>query len=275
MKLNHLSDTNLLKIMHNLAQEERSVLAKVLWHLREIDERKLYSDMKCASLFEYCVKVLKYSEGQASRRVSACRLLGTIPSIMPRIERGEINLTQLSQASSFFEAEGMKSSEEKIKVLDDIAGKPTRETERILDDLRTQEKPKRKPVFLKQETIDLLKEVQDMKAHSHHSLDEVIVELVKLAKREWDPTVVKRKSSVTESNTRYVPAQVRAAVWERDKSQCQNCGSKRALEIDHIQAFALGGKSNVANLRLLCRNCNQRRGIVTFPNQGRMRSSLK
>jgi 5-methylcytosine-specific restriction endonuclease McrA len=169
----------------------------------------------------------------------------------------------------------LKRPDEKLKVIDEIAGKPTRETERILDDLRTQEKPKRKPIFLKQETIDLIKEVYDLKAHKFADIDEVIVEMVKLAKNEWDRGIVKRRSSVTESKTRYVPAQVRAAVWERDQGKCKNCGSKRALEFDHIKAFALGGKTSVDNLRLLCRNCNQRRGLITFPAQGKMRSSLK
>lgn len=261
--------------MNNLVQEERSVLSKVLWHLREIDNRKLYSDVRCGSLFEYCVKVLKYSEGQASRRVSACRLLKQLPEIMVKIEQGDLTLTQLAQASSFFQDENLRTPEEKLMVIEEIAGKPTRETERILDDLRTIEKTKRKPLFLKVETIDLIKEVYDLKAHKFTDLDEVIVEMVKLAKKEWDPSVVKRMSAVTESKTRYVPVQVRAAVWERDHGKCKNCGSKRALELDHIRAFALGGKTSVDNLRLLCRNCNQRRGLITFPAQGKMRSSLK
>ena len=55
-----------------------------------------------SSLFDYCVKVLKYSEGQASRRVSGCRLLQDLPALAEKIEEGALNLTQLNQANFFF-----------------------------------------------------------------------------------------------------------------------------------------------------------------------------
>ena len=86
MNLKPLSDKTLLARTLTLAREEREILLQVLWHLKEIEARKLYSDLRCAGLFEYCVKVLKYSEGQASRRISAMRLLKEIPNIAKSIE---------------------------------------------------------------------------------------------------------------------------------------------------------------------------------------------
>ena len=264
MNLKQLSDQKLLGRMKNLVQEEREILSQVLWHLREIDNRKLYSDAKCGSLFDYCVKILRYSEGQASRRVNACRLLRELPEIMPMIELGELNLTQLNQANSLFKDEEIKKPEEKKKILDEIAGKTTRGTEEILDKKRKEDKPKRVNLSLKPETVDAIKEIQNLKAHKFQDIDEAIMEIVKIAKREWDPTLVKRQTSVVESSTRYVPVQVRAAVWRRDGGRCKNCGSSRALELDHIKPFAQGGKTSMENLRLLCRNCNQRKGIKDF-----------
>ena len=264
MNLKNMSDTTLLRITKNLVQEEREILSQVLWHLREVDKRKLYSDQKCSSLFDYCVKVLKYSESQASRRVNACRLLKEVPEIMPMIESGELNLTQLNQASSLFKDEEIKQPEEKKKILDEIAGDTTRGSERILDGKRKNERPRRVNLSLKPETVDAIKEVQNLKAHKFKDIDDAIMEIVKLAKREWDPGVVKRQTKVTESSTRFVPKQVKAVVWNRDKGKCQNCGSTRALEYDHIKPFGKGGQTTVENLRLLCRNCNQRKGIVDY-----------
>lgn len=122
--------------MNTLVAQEKEILSQVLWHLREIDNRKLYCDAKCGSLFDYCVKVLKYSEGQASRRVSACRLLKELPEINEQIKNGDLNLTQLNQAKSFFNDENIKDPIKKKKILKRLAGKTTRETERILWELR-------------------------------------------------------------------------------------------------------------------------------------------
>lgn len=257
--------------MDGLVQEERAVLSLVLHHLKEIDHRKLYADLKCASLFEYCVKILKYSEGQASRRVSACRLLKDLPDILPKIEKGELNLTQLSQARSLFADENITSPEEKRHILNDIAGRSTRETETILDGKRKQPKPRLKALILKEETIELIKDVQDMKAHAFKDIDELIVEMVKLAKREWDSVTVKRKNSITESDTRFIPKQVKTAVFERDLGKCRNCGSKKWLQYDHVIPFAKGGRSTLENLQLLCSNCNQRKAKKDFESEASQR----
>jgi 5-methylcytosine-specific restriction endonuclease McrA len=69
---------------------------------------------------------------------------------------------------------------------------------------------------------------------------------------------------VSTGETRYIQKKVKAKVWARDKGVCQNCGTNFALQMDHIEPFAMGGKSVEGNLRLLCRNCNQRRGQVVF-----------
>ena len=62
------------------------------------------------------------------------------------------------------------------------------------------------------------------------------------------------------SRSRYIPAAVRREVWRRDQGCCsyvdrhsgRRCGSRYRLEIDHIVPFALGGASEVFNLRLHC-----------------------
>jgi len=64
--------------------------------------------------------------------------------------------------------------------------------------------------------------------------------------------------------SRYIPADVRHAVERRDGNRCSHvapdgrrCCETRNLEFDHIEPFALGGKSTVQNLRLLCRAHNK------------------
>jgi hypothetical protein len=63
-------------------------------------------------------------------------------------------------------------------------------------------------------------------------------------------------------------------VWRRDRSQCTNCGSLHALQVDHNVPKALGGSDTEENLRLLCRHCNQRAAIEKL-GVGKMHSYLR
>ncbi|TVQ79556.1 MAG: HNH endonuclease [Bradymonadales bacterium] len=83
--------------------------------------------------------------------------------------------------------------------------------------------------------------------------------------------VVQAKSN----RSRYIPKAVRAVVWERDAGACvfvepgsgRACGSSFGLEWDHLREFSRGGDSSEANLRLLCRQHNNRRRIWETASQ--------
>jgi hypothetical protein len=64
--------------------------------------------------------------------------------------------------------------------------------------------------------------------------------------------------------SRYIPAAVRRAAWERDGGRCTfvsitggRCRSRQFLEFDHVEPFARGGRATVDNIRLRCRAHNQ------------------
>jgi 5-methylcytosine-specific restriction endonuclease McrA len=259
MKLIHLPDNVLHIKTLNLVNEEREILSKVLWHLREIDRRKLYSEFKCSSLFDYCVKTLKYSEGQASRRVSACRLLKELPTLAEDIAKGDLNLTQLNQAKSFFADEKISDLNLKKEILDKLKGKSTRATEKILWDLKKEDVPKKTWVALNETTLDKISKVRDLRAHVHKDLDTFLVAAMEDIQTLWTPKI--KRSEKVSSQTRYLPAALKAIVWKRDNGRCRNCGSTRFLEYDHIIPFSLGGRTDSSNIGLLCRNCNQRKGV--------------
>ena len=64
-----------------------------------------------------------------------------------------------------------------------------------------------------------------------------------------------------------IPSHLRKYIWKRDAGQCtyvhyetkRRCASRHLLQIDHIQPFALGGRTEKENLRLLCAGHNQYR----------------
>jgi hypothetical protein len=269
MNLKHLTDDCLHHDIVALAGKERALLSQILWHLREIERRKLYSEHRCTSLFDYCVKKLKYSEGQAARRVSACRLLNDLPEIIDEIHKGELNLTQLNQMKNFFQEEAITDKNEKKKILGMIKGKTTRESETILWEMKQEDSPRKVSLTIKEETWEALKRLQDMKAHQYHDMDALLIGVANVVSRLWTPST-KRNVTNSNENSRYLPVQIKTAVWHRDQGKCRKCGSGRMLEYDHIKPFAWGGKTNLSNLQLLCRNCNQRKLIESSGVKQRM-----
>jgi len=97
-------------------------------------------------------------------------------------------------------------------------------------------------------------------------------------------------AEVDKGRSRYIPADVRHVVDKRDGGRCSyvapdgtRCCETKNLEFDHRVPFALGGKSDVENLRLLCRAHNKLaaeqvfgremiQNIIDFRKQAAMRS---
>jgi hypothetical protein len=76
----------------------------------------------------------------------------------------------------------------------------------------------------------------------------VLDTLVKIAKRQLVVT--------SAEPSRHILQDVKNAVWQRDGGKCTQCGSTSYLEFDHIIPHTKGGANTVANVQLLCRNCN-------------------
>ncbi len=274
MKLNHLTDETLLKDIHRLVEKERNLNCEILWHLKEVDRRKLYVELHCGSLFDYCVKILKYSEGQASRRVAGARLLKDLPEVATQLEEGSLNLTQLNLANFFFRDEKISKAEEKSAILKKLENKSTRETERILHEHRKEAVSRNVSLVVKEETKKKLDTIRNLKAHTCPDNDSLLNKMCDEVAKMWDPTLIKRHVSGS-TEGRFVPKIIQAEVWRRDRGACTKCGSTFALEYDHIKPYAMGGKSTVENLRLLCRACNQRQRVTYFQNTIPERSAFQ
>lgn len=69
--------------------------------------------------------------------------------------------------------------------------------------------------------------------------------------------VVALEEDPTKHRRMPIPEDVRRYVFQRDRGQCQRCGSRELLQFDHIIPVALGGSSEPENLQLLCASCNR------------------
>ncbi len=60
----------------------------------------------------------------------------------------------------------------------------------------------------------------------------------------------------------------RANIFRRDRGECQYCGSKRHLTLDHVVPRSKGGKTNWTNLVTACHRCNVNKGDKTPEQAG-------
>jgi hypothetical protein len=293
-----MTDKELHSKLLQLVREERRLLADILTHLKEVERRKLYSDYKRTSLFDYAVKELGYSEDQAQRRIEAMRLLKDLPEIAPAIRDGRLTITNIAQANQFFR-HTQPTRDERVAFMNSIENKTKREVEReIAAKAPALPRPERTrattasksqlTLELPNETLEMITQLKGALAHKYPNM--TTAELITLLAREKlselrpDPASEPTPATTpapsdaarpaparmpdTEANTastnspkrsRHVPRQLHRTLHHQARHKCANCGSQHALEIDHIHPFAQGGTNTAENLRVLCRNCNQRR----------------
>jgi len=121
-------------------------------------------------------------------------------------------------------------------------------------------------------TCDKLRRAQELLRHQIPNGDlAAVVDLAldllvgSLEKKKFGATDRPRRSgAVAPASSRHIPAEVKRAVWQRDRGGCtfvspsgEHCMERGQLEFDHIRPHADGGRATVDNVRLLCRRHNQ------------------
>src|SRR5215203_2644045 len=117
MQHTSFSDEELVSQIASLCLEGRRLVARLIVHLIEVEERALDKKSACSSMWEFCTERLKMSEGETSRRLNAARLVRRFPSVLHRIERGEVHLSALRKLGPYLHEENVDA------VLDEAMGK--------------------------------------------------------------------------------------------------------------------------------------------------------
>lgn len=284
--MKHFSDEQLETSAQQARARELSSLQEMLKHLREIDRRKLFSKRGFPSIYEYGMAEFKYSYDEIHRRVCAMKLLRDMPEIESKIADGSLQLTHLTQAQSFFR-KVEHTKDEKLEILSKLENSSKAETKRILynEEVKARYSFEADKPF--EEIVERLKGL-----HPRLSFDQVMRKVCDIAIEKLDPMLnaermkiryqsrnaanqksragakvvgsdLGNRAGATE-RSRYIAAATKREVWLKAEGKCQNCRSTFGLEYDHVLPFAKGGVSEVENLRLLCRNCNQRHAIDQY-----------
>ena len=90
--LQELTDSELLARVKRLVRSERQATAALVAHLAEIENRKLYLEEGCGSLFSYCTQVLHLSEHAAYNRIEAARAARRFPLVLASLAHGDVHL---------------------------------------------------------------------------------------------------------------------------------------------------------------------------------------
>jgi hypothetical protein len=124
--LSSVSDSDLLSRMPGLVLAERAAAAEVIEHLMEIDQRRLYLDQACSSLYSFCIERLGYGEDGAHKRVRVARVAQKLPRVLDELRRGAIHLTGLFLLSGYLTEQNAEA------LLSGARGKSRRELEQLL-----------------------------------------------------------------------------------------------------------------------------------------------
>lgn len=125
-----VSDDDLLFQTQLAVRGERSMTIRVLHQLNENDRRKLYLERGYRSLFDYCIRKLKYSPSAAGRRIQAARCIRRYPEVLALFHEGALSLCAVSLVAPVL------TDENKTAILERVAGRSHRAIERIVCEYR-------------------------------------------------------------------------------------------------------------------------------------------
>jgi hypothetical protein len=126
MRFTELSNEEVLSSLKALLAEGNRILVKVLAYLAEVEDRRIHLELACSSMFNFLVRRLGFSEGEAFRRLTASRLVRRFPKLLDAIASGRLHLSAVVLLRDLF-------SEENVDALIEAASrKSKREVEALV-----------------------------------------------------------------------------------------------------------------------------------------------
>jgi len=282
VNLKSLSNQELDHCLMNWVKTEKRSFNNVLTHIAEVDCRKMYLDYGFPSLRAYLEERMGYDGGSAQRRIDAVRLSHAVPHVIESLHSGELKLSQVTvlQKSLREVKDQMITSEMKMELVKAIKNKSVYETQSLLAkalNIQIKQAPKitaqadeslRFEVSLTKMQWEKITRMRELLSHSVPSGDwATLLEYLsdKVIQQKTGKKPPQKPISINEGN-----APKSASLYQLKKQilnqahGCQYkskdgkvCGSRWALQSDHVQPKWAGGKDVPENLRVLCGKHNR------------------
>jgi len=271
--MKHLIDSVLVKDTVKLVAIEKRTTAEVLRHIEEIDRRQLFVEHGCSSMIQFCIRVLGYSEGASYRRLQSARLVRALPETLPLLASGQLTLTNAAKAQEFMKAEGVRDLGKKKDVVSLVLGRTGREAEEILKSKSKPDSSFRRKSILRRATAtdwdfsvtistplkDKLEKIRNLKSHSIKSWEDVLEVMADATLKEL--TKVRSPRATATPSRSPTPAMKNALLRSAGhKCQAKGCSAEAFLQVDHVIPVAMGGRTEMGNLMVLCAAHNRRKG---------------
>lgn len=255
---------DLIKNLKEERNKEKKCIYLILKYLAQVQVKRIYAQLGHSSLYKFLIKELNYSEGEASLRIGALRIMMKSPALSEKLKTGQINLTMASKLGDALlkkERELGKNLPEKDiqALLEKIQHKSTRQGVKIIYDDLLIDRPKIKKIELNEKIslkfervrglygdigdLELLEILLDEKIHSY---------------------VAKNNVTLVSKNSRYIPLMVKEVAFKKAEHRCQylaangqRCQERRSLQLDHRIPYSRGGTNDIKNIRVLCSSHNQ------------------
>jgi hypothetical protein len=304
MTLSQLSDAQLISNFQGLVIEEREKLVLRLEHLAEMDRRKLffhYSSLRAYLVEEHGLE--EWNAERRIRAARMLKRFPEIKSKMES-GRLNLTLLEIAQGCAHREKLSDSELLEIVDVISgmscraakrEIASRFPASMELPMDRIRPLTAKLSEVSFVAYpELLSKLEDIRGLLAHSHPQIK--MGELIELladdyrdrhhpeekAKRAKEREMRKRRSEIVDSPT---APRVRTEEQGRTPSQAivheltgtkgykcsyvdpvtqQHCHSQHGLELDHIQAWSVGGETSLRNIRYLCKSHHRRVSFLEF-----------
>jgi hypothetical protein len=295
MNLDEYTDEALLSDVRRLIGAQRELTARLVLYLEEVERRRLHLLAGFSSMFEFCVKELRMSEGEAFRRLTAARLGRRFPIIHSLIASGEVHLSalvllrphlnELNHAELLEAVRGKSKREveillaarfprrdeparvravapERFRVEFTANAELCEKLERCLD-LSSHANPKRDLAFVIERAVELLLRRLERKCLAKIRRARPQVEVIRARDDSQGGDLRADRSADRAPAFQHITNADRRFVFERDGSRCtylspdgRRCEATAFLELDHVIPRGHGGGNARENLRVFCRAHN-------------------
>jgi hypothetical protein len=128
-EISRVTDSELVCRLERLVRADRRLSARLIVHLGELHERKLYRGRGYSSTFDYCQSALGMSEAEAYLRIQAAKVGRRFPLVLELLGEGGVNLTAIKLLAPHL------TEDNHAQLLERVRGKKKRAIEALVAQL--------------------------------------------------------------------------------------------------------------------------------------------